>query len=199
MLISSCIELSSVAFVNDDCFLHESCMCGKRYCCCFSLLQRPQVVAVQRGARLFSDESQEEIASGGKAAWRAGVDGGWVLRDDSGFGLANWVETNLVNESYEEVVDVVVQCRWHLDVFAAHCTTHPTRLCMHNANIIDFDVFEHITTYAVLQPQRTKENRKYTTKALPQSKRSLNLPEDNGILPHTEIFVEPQKTAAWNA
>jgi len=67
---------------------------------------------------------------------------------------------------------------------------------MHNANIIDFDVFEHITTYAVLQPQRTKENRKYTTKALPQSKRSLNLPEDNGILPHTEIFVEPQKTAA---
>ena len=65
--------------------------------------------------------------------------------------LSVCVETNLMNESSQQVVYVVVECRRHLDVFTAHRPTHPVCFCS-TVHSISF-------THYTLSPFPSKRNR----------------------------------------
>jgi len=97
------------------------------------VLERPQVVAVERRARLFADQSAAEVYECGEAARRVELLMLVVLMRMVGV-VAVRVESDLGDESSEQVVDVVVERRRDRHVLAAERATHPPCFCIHTAS-----------------------------------------------------------------
>jgi len=98
------------------------------------VLERPQVVAVERRARLFADQSAAEVYERGEAARRVELLMLMLVVLMRVFGVvAVRVESDLGDESSEQVVDVVVERRRDRHVLAAERATHPPCFCIHTA------------------------------------------------------------------
>ena len=117
------------------CWMLDVDMCMMWTLLAWCHLQRPQVVTVERRSRLHPDEFDEEVFDGGEAVWSGGAGRVQACRR-----LAVWVETDLVNKSDQQVVDVMVQRRRHLDVLAAHCSTHAMSFCIYVTHIKQFQL-----------------------------------------------------------
>ena len=97
------------------------------------VLERPQVVAVERRARLFADQSAAEVYECGEAARRVELLLMLVVLMRMVGVVAVRVESDLGDESSEQVVDVVVERRRDRHVLAAERATHPPCFCIHTA------------------------------------------------------------------